>query len=79
MKRNDMHTVHIPTVISACCILHNICEIHGECFNDTWLLNETEFKQPTSASLCSTSSTENARMYETLSCCIYIHSSEHLL
>ena len=54
MKRN-MHTAHIPTVISACCILHNMCEIHGESFNDSWLLNESEFEQPTPASLPTTS------------------------
>ena len=28
MKRNDMHTKHIPVVISACCILHNLCEVY---------------------------------------------------
>ena len=28
MKKNDMHTEHIPVVISACCILHDMCEVH---------------------------------------------------
>ena len=37
MKRNDMHTNHIPTVVAAACILHNMCEVHGERFNDAWL------------------------------------------
>ena len=37
MKRNDMSIENIPTVITAACILHNICEIHGEFFNDAWL------------------------------------------
>ena len=37
MKKIDSTTEHIPTVISACCILHNICEIHGEAFNEAWL------------------------------------------
>ena len=55
MKRNDMHTKHIPVVISACCILHNLCEVHGESFNDAWLLQECEFEQPTAPSLPSTS------------------------
>ena len=53
LKRNDMAIEHIPTVISACCILHNICEIHGKSFNDTWLENdctETEYQQPSSSS-----------------------------
>ena len=37
MKRNDMYTNHIPTVVAAACILHNMCEMHGERFNDAWL------------------------------------------
>ena len=37
MKRNDMHISHIPTVTAAACILHNMCEVHGERFNDAWL------------------------------------------
>ena len=37
MKRNDMHISHIPCVVAAACILHNICEVHGEKFNDAWL------------------------------------------
>ena len=60
LKRNDMHTEHIPTVISACCILHNLCEVHGESFNDVWLLEESEYEQPTAPSLPSTSSARNA-------------------
>ena len=37
MKRNDMCIENIPTVITAACILHNVCEIHGETFNESWL------------------------------------------
>ena len=55
MKRNDVHVCHIPNVIAAACILHNMCEIHGEAFNDVWLqdvmTNGDNFPQPpTSAS-----------------------------
>ena len=24
-------------VVAACCVLHNICEIHGDAFDDDWL------------------------------------------
>ena len=34
MKRNDMT---IDNVITCVCVLHNICEVHGETFNDAWL------------------------------------------
>ena len=50
MKRNSMNTEHIPTVITACCILHDICEIHGEYFNKNWLSdNSMEYEQPSSS------------------------------
>ena len=47
LKRNDMHTDNIPHVIAATCVLHNICEVHHEHFNDAWLQNtEGEHDQP---------------------------------
>ena len=55
MKRNDMVTDHIPVVISACCILHNVCEMHGETFDDTWLQSNSE-SQSTPTSSTNTSS-----------------------
>ena len=36
-KQNDMSVDNVPTVVCACCILHNICQIHKENFNDEWL------------------------------------------
>ena len=37
---------NIPHVITAACVLHNICEIHHEHFNDAWLQIEGEYAQP---------------------------------
>ena len=37
MKRNDMHVRNIPNVVAAACILHNMCEVHGDAINDAWL------------------------------------------
>ena len=37
LKRNDMHTDNISHMIAATCVLHNICEVHHEHFNDAWL------------------------------------------
>ena len=36
LKRNDMNLKNIPTVIAACVVLHNICEINKEQFSDEW-------------------------------------------
>ena len=51
MKRNDMNIDNISHAITAACILHNICEIHGESFNEAWLREiqpDSSFPQPSS-------------------------------
>ena len=37
LKRLDVDVSDAPELIAACCVLHNICEIHGEAFNEEWL------------------------------------------
>ena len=37
LKQNDMYVENVPNVVAACCVLHNICEIHGDTFNEEWL------------------------------------------
>ncbi|KAF8790648.1 Protein ANTAGONIST OF LIKE HETEROCHROMATIN like protein [Argiope bruennichi] len=37
----------LPSVIAACCVLHNICEMNNEIFLDSWIAkSENTFKQP---------------------------------
>ena len=36
MKRNGTDVSFMPTLVSACCILHNLCEVHGNDFDDDW-------------------------------------------
>ena len=36
-KQNDMSVERVPTIIAACCILHNMCEVHSDSFNNDWL------------------------------------------
>ena len=46
LRRNDMNIDNIPYVIIAACVLHNICEVHYENFNDAWLQTGGEYAQP---------------------------------
>ncbi|XP_072023396.1 uncharacterized protein [Amphiura filiformis] len=46
LKRNDSDTEFVVTVITACCILHNICEIHKQRFNPEWLQGINEERRP---------------------------------
>ena len=34
LKRNDMKIDKTCNAVTACCILHNICKIHGDEFNE---------------------------------------------
>ena len=38
LKRLDINVADVPNVVAACCALHNLCEIHGDGFNDEWMV-----------------------------------------
>ena len=49
LMKNEMRIVNVPTVVAACCVLHNVCQIHGDSFNESWLDDgsaTTETPQP---------------------------------
>ena len=54
-KRNDMNVENVPHVVAACCVLHNVCEIHGDTFNENWSFDD---EQP-SATVTETSAGSN--------------------
>jgi len=63
-KKIDMFVGNVPNVILACCILHNICEVHGGVFNDEWI-EESELTQP-DAVTTSTSTTDGGTVRDLL-------------
>ncbi|XP_019368820.1 PREDICTED: putative nuclease HARBI1 [Gavialis gangeticus] len=48
LKCDDCSLDLLPTVILACCTLHNVCEAHDNPFNDEWLevIEPAEFPKP---------------------------------
>ena len=36
-KQMEIHIDNVPHVVAACCVLHNMCEVHGDTFNEEWL------------------------------------------
>ena len=36
LKQNDMLVENVPTIVAAACVLHNMCEIHRDAFDDSW-------------------------------------------
>ena len=40
LKRSDVRVEFMSTVVTSCCILHNMCEVHKDGFDDQWLGEE---------------------------------------
>ena len=45
LKRNDMALKHLPNCIASCVVLHNMCEGHGEQFENAWLPPHTNISR----------------------------------
>ena len=56
MKRNDMDIENVPYMVTACCILHNMCVIHGDAFNELWVEAMNNSTQPATSMGDNTSS-----------------------
>ena len=68
LKRNDHNINFLPTYVAACCVLHNICEIHNDSFNDEWMIQHHESDMPINPSnTSSNSATTSATIREALS------------
>ena len=37
LKRLDVDVCDVPELVSACCVLHNVCEVHGDQFDMDWM------------------------------------------
>ena len=46
-----MDVINIPHVVTACCVLHNICEMFNDSMPESWFNTETEMDQPPTAML----------------------------
>lgn len=42
MKRNDVLNRDLLKPVAACCVLHSVCEIHGETFDEDWMGGVTD-------------------------------------
>ncbi|XP_054591109.2 uncharacterized protein [Nothobranchius furzeri] len=48
LKRNDCDVSLVRSMILTCCALHNLCESHGEHYDNVWT-TETEYPEPVAA------------------------------
>lgn len=45
LKRNDVDVTFMPDIVTACCILHNVCELNKEDFLPEWTADSDEVLQ----------------------------------
>ena len=54
MKRNNGDIKSVPTLVTACCVLHNLCEMHGDASEEAWICTQTETNSGLQSRLTST-------------------------
>ena len=57
LKRNDTDLKYVVQQVAACCILHNVCEIHSDSFDDSWEMPDPEDNRTSSGAANQGSST----------------------
>jgi hypothetical protein len=56
----------LPKLVAACCVLHNVCEIHGETFDEDWMSDVTDHTLVNTVSTASTSQESSGRDVQAL-------------
>ena len=51
----------LPKLVAACCVLHNVCEIHGETFDEEWMSDIADHDSVNTVSTASTSLESSGR------------------
>ena len=60
MKCNDNDIKYVPNIVTACCVLHNLCEMHGDLCDDDWVRVDPNLQTLETSSTSSTSNTSSA-------------------
>lgn len=61
LKRNEVDAAFMPDVVTACCILHNVCELNKEAFLPEWTADFDEDLQQPDVDLYRDTLTDSAR------------------
>lgn len=64
-KQDDMYIENVPQVVLACCILHNLSEVHSDNFYNTWLQSASVQQRPPRVSFATSQNTAAAAVRDT--------------
>ena len=68
LKQNDTATDDVPVLVMACCVLHNICEVHKEQFDSAWLEDVAAGSDPPSETNTSHTHNQSAEVIRDATC-----------
>lgn len=74
MKCNDLLLSKVPNVIAAACVMHNMCEIHGEAFDESWSSDTSEDLSQPESPILTTAHSRSTSVRESL---IHYFSNDH--
>ena len=75
MKKSEMRIANVPTVVATCCVLHSVCQVHGDSFNDSWLDDSsatTETSQPNRIAMNHNSNERAREIMQEYSCYVFL-------
>ena len=69
-KRNDCNLEFVKLQVAACCTLHNICEVHGDRYQEEWsaTVRSTELPQPRSVHRSNAVNGNASKVRDALAC-----------
>ena len=62
LKRLDVSTDSAPGLVAACCVLHNMCEMHGDGLDQEWMEGISTSDNTHMSSSSTTSQSETSAM-----------------
>ena len=70
MKRNDNNIKFVPKLVTACCVLHNLCEQYGDACEEEWIVHPSGIDDtaqvPSATPSVSLSTSSATRIHEAL-------------
>ena len=73
----NIYVRNIPHIVTAACILHNTCGVHGDTFNDAWLKNRNDSSQPLTTVCRSNASSRHKKIRDALYSTLYFHLTSY--
>ena len=62
-KRNDGYVRSVPTIVTACCVLHDLCEMNKDACEEAWICTRMDSSNNSQSRMNSTGA-QSSRIYK---------------